>query len=139
MPDKEELQQAVVALLVEGCPLNKVRKEDKPCPYFGVDKTCNTCSYHWHILVKRMLEAVGAKRLGCQKAKERVKELEEEVDILKVENATILSEMDDPLAIVAKKGLSFARGALSRASVFLDSMEDIYGSENADQEGEEGG
>lgn len=130
----------LTSFLVEGCPLFKVLKGGKPCPYFGSDESCNTCSYHWPVIVKRILEKAGMKKLGCKKAKDRVKELEEE--LVRLSSA----RSDEPSTVIAKAGIQFMKGLLSRATTVVAGMEEKYdgkgiGSTHSDdsKEGGEGG
>jgi hypothetical protein len=126
----------LTSFLVEGCPLFKVLKGGKPCPYFGSDESCNTCSYHWPIIIKRILEKAGMKKLGCKKAKERVKFLEGELEKLSG------ARSNEPSTVIAKAGIQFVKGLLSRATVVVAGMEEKYvGSTYSDnnKKGGEGG
>lgn len=85
-----ETRNKVVDVIKESCSLRSVLKPTKLCPYFGVSKSCLSCSYDWNTIAEEVAKAIGRRVVAYEREKERRKAAEAYVEKIRVGIRTIL-------------------------------------------------
>lgn len=84
-----DTRERVARLIRESCPLAKVLVEDKPCPFYGMDGTCATCTQDWLMTADEVLKVAEIRRASYEKEHSKTRELIERVERLEMRDAQL--------------------------------------------------
>jgi len=105
MRTDEETRSELARVLMEDCPLKNILKNEKPCPYFGHDMTCTSCTYHWQMSVGRLLKEVDVKRISYVRIKEQLDKALERISEMEKEKVQWIELIGDVVKGVRSLGL----------------------------------
>jgi len=131
-------KEAMVEIMITGCPLKTVLVKKKPCPYAGSSGNCSDCTYSWLVTADEVLEVANARRASYEREYQKSKELKRERDEAVEKVETIINSWR-----VMSLGMESLRKLDSFMDEIMERKEEVKDEklrcEPEDQEGLQGG
>lgn len=103
-------REAVSEVLREWCPLRELLTS-KPCPYFGVSKSCRDCTYTWMSIADKVTKLIEKRRTSYEQAQERTKTVSADLRDTKDQNKDLRSILFTVGSVIQAAGEAIHRSA----------------------------